>query len=196
MKSYLPNKTIVAVSLLLGLAILVVAYIGLSANTPNTFWNTNKATPTPKPAEIQITSSSAVTDYYAQHSRYQSDPTETAGDETDEMQRENTLINDIVEDEQNEFIIVDVRTRDAYSQGHVTGAINLPYDVIQSGEFYIPQDRVLVFYFGQGMEINNNELATIMGAKGATNIEIISEPYETWSDMIEISTGNPRAESE
>jgi len=48
---------------------------------------------------------------------------------------------------QGGFVIVDVRSADAYSQCHVAGAINLPYRRInEETAAQLPKDKVIVLY--------------------------------------------------
>lgn len=42
----------------------------------------------------------------------------------------NTVLREILEE--NNYIVVDVRTKEEFDEGHVVGAINIPYDEIDS----------------------------------------------------------------
>ena len=50
---------------------------------------------------------------------------------------------------ENEYIIVDVRTKDEYETGHVAGAINIPYEQIENNND-LDKDKVIFVYCQSG----------------------------------------------
>lgn len=49
---------------------------------------------------------------------------------------------------ENEYIIVDVRTKDEYDEAHLVDAVNIPYDEIQSDIF--DKDKIIFVYCRSG----------------------------------------------
>jgi phage shock protein E len=51
-----------------------------------------------------------------------------------------------------ETLIIDVRTAQEYDSGHIDGALNIPYDVIEAriAEVTTDKDREIVVYCGSG----------------------------------------------
>ena len=47
--------------------------------------------------------------------------------------------------EENNYIIVDVRTKEEYEEGHVKGAINIPYDEIDENVELSKEKTILVY---------------------------------------------------
>ncbi len=46
-------------------------------------------------------------------------------------------------------LIIDLRTRESYRQGHVAGAVNIPYDELgEKADF--PKGKMLIFYCDRG----------------------------------------------
>lgn len=48
-----------------------------------------------------------------------------------------------------EYVIIDVRTKEEYNEGHIKNAINIPYDVIDK-EIDISKDKVIFVYCKSG----------------------------------------------
>lgn len=46
---------------------------------------------------------------------------------------------------ENNYIIVDVRTKEEYESGHVVGAINIPYDIIDNDTNLDKNKKILVY---------------------------------------------------
>ena len=53
-----------------------------------------------------------------------------------------------LENNLEEYFIIDVRTREEYDNGHVPGSINIPYDEILENLDKIDTDKSLVLYCG------------------------------------------------
>ncbi len=48
------------------------------------------------------------------------------------------------------YIIIDVRDEDEYNQEHINGAINIPYENIERGNYKIPIGKIPVVYCMRG----------------------------------------------
>lgn len=60
---------------------------------------------------------------------------------------------DYVIDSGFDGIIIDLRNASSYEQGHIRGAINIPFDQINDyGPGNLPSDRILMFYCSRGSE--------------------------------------------
>lgn len=60
-----------------------------------------------------------------------------------------------------QIVVVDVRSVDAYNGGHIKGAINLPLDKIQAGEYKeLPRDKRIITYCSCGAE-NSSAAASV-----------------------------------
>ena len=50
-------------------------------------------------------------------------------------------------DNQADVVVVDTRSRQFYDEGHIPGAISMPFpDGIRAGHQELPQDKTIVFY--------------------------------------------------
>ena len=49
-----------------------------------------------------------------------------------------------------EAMIIDLRSQASYRKAHIKGAVNLPYEDIDSWESSLPMDKYLVFYCSRG----------------------------------------------
>ena len=86
-------------------------------------------------------------------------------------------------DTQTGYIILDTRTQEEYDQGHIPGAILIPYDeVLEKAEGILTEkDQLILVYCrsGRRSKIAANDLVKL----GYTNIRefggIIDWPYET-----------------
>ena len=52
--------------------------------------------------------------------------------------------------EEKEFIVIDVRTKEEYDEGHVKGAINIPYNEINK-DSEIAKEKVIFVYCRSGI---------------------------------------------
>ncbi|MGN0155243.1 MAG: rhodanese-like domain-containing protein [Lachnospiraceae bacterium] len=50
----------------------------------------------------------------------------------------------------NDAIIVDVRTPERFSRGHIPMAVNLPLERIEKGQVTLPRSRTLIVYCDTG----------------------------------------------
>ena len=63
---------------------------------------------------------------------------------------------------EDEYVIIDVRTKEEYNEQHIVGAINIPYDEINQNEI-INRDKAIFVYCKSGnrSEIALNELSSL-----------------------------------
>ena len=61
----------------------------------------------------------------------------------------NEDVYDLIKD--NEYIVIDVRTKQEYDSSHVKGAINIPYDVIDDN---IDKKKIILVYCKSGTRSN------------------------------------------
>lgn len=62
----------------------------------------------------------------------------------------------------NEYIIVDVRTKEEYDEGHIVGAINIPYDEIDENSRLDKTKQIFVYCrSGARSEIASKSLAAL-----------------------------------
>lgn len=66
---------------------------------------------------------------------------------TDDIKDKNMVINEIMKD--NNYIIVDVRTKEEYDEGHVKDATNIPYDEINENN-KLDKDKTIIVYCKSG----------------------------------------------
>jgi phage shock protein E len=53
-------------------------------------------------------------------------------------------------DDKRKFLLLDVRTEEEYLEGHIPGAVNLPYDDIGKGKPDFPKDELVIVYCRSG----------------------------------------------
>jgi rhodanese-related sulfurtransferase len=79
-----------------------------------------------------------------------------------------------------EIIVIDARTHEAYSQGHVPGAINLPWRKIDlSSAVGMPKDKVLVTYC-DGIHCNASTKAAMRLAALGFRVKEMLDGMQGW----------------
>lgn len=63
--------------------------------------------------------------------------------EKENMNNKEYSINEIIEE--NNYVIVDVRTKEEYDEGHVKGSINIPYDEIDESTTLDKTKTIIVY---------------------------------------------------
>lgn len=61
-------------------------------------------------------------------------------------------------------LVVDIREREAYEQGHWPGAISYPYDQLERGNIRLPKNRKLILYCDHGG--GSMQMARMLGEQG------------------------------
>ena len=86
-------------------------------------------------------------------------------------------------DSEEGYIILDVRTQEEYDEGHIPGAILIPYTQIEekANEMLLDKDQLILVYCRSGRR--SKIAAEALAELGYTNIKefggIIDWPYET-----------------
>ena len=79
----------------------------------------------------------------------------------------------------DEIFLLDVRTKDEFSMGHVFGAVNIPVDDLRSRIKEVPRDKPVLIYCAVGLR---GYLAIkILTLSGYTNVKNVSGGYKTYS---------------
>ena len=90
---------------------------------------------------------------------------------------------DVYTDLQNnsaEIMVIDARTQEAYSRGHVPGAINLPWrEIDSSSTAAMPKDKVLVTYC-DGMQCNASTKAAMRLATLGFRVKEMLDGIQGW----------------
>lgn len=90
---------------------------------------------------------------------------------------------DVYTDLQNnsaEIIVIDARTHEAYSKGHVPGAVNLPWRKIDSSSTSaVPRDKVLVTYC-DGIQCNASTKAAMRLAALGFRVKEMLDGIQGW----------------
>ena len=76
--------------------------------------------------------------------------------------------------------LLDVRSRDEYRKGHITGAINIPYDELETHLKKLPKDREVIAYCRGPLCVLSVNAVALLKAKGisATRLE---SGFSDWS---------------
>lgn len=85
--------------------------------------------------------------------------------------------------EPNPPIIIDVRTRDEYSSGHIDTALNLPHDELERrlGEMPGNKSSEIIVYCRSGKRARITE--DLLAEKGYTNIKDLAGHWQVWSSQ-------------
>lgn len=68
-------------------------------------------------------------------------------------------------------ILIDVRSKEEYLEGHWQGAVNYPYDDMERWEKMMPGNRLLIFYCSHGG--NSIQIARRLGLQGYRTATVI-----------------------
>jgi rhodanese-related sulfurtransferase len=71
---------------------------------------------------------------------------------------------------EKQVVVVDVRSPDAYNNGHIKGSINLPLDKIQAGDYKdLPRDKRIITYCSCGAEQSSATATSLLEKAGYKN---------------------------
>lgn len=81
-------------------------------------------------------------------------------------------------------VILDARSVEEYEEGHIPGAINLPYDLLTEylgvlGEVVTPDQPVLCYCRGPECDLSHS-LATELGLMGFEQVTVFTEGWLAW----------------
>lgn len=84
------------------------------------------------------------------------------------------------------LFVLDVRTPQEYGEGHVPGAVNVPYDQLASRLAEVPQDKDVVLYCKSGRRAGI--AAEVLAANGYTRLSHLEGDMTAW-----VAKGRPIA---
>ena len=76
------------------------------------------------------------------------------------------------------LLVLDVRTPQEYADGHVPGAVNVPYDQLASRLAEVPQDKDVVLYCKSGRRAGI--AADVLAANGYTRLSHLEGDMNAW----------------
>ncbi len=79
-----------------------------------------------------------------------------------------------------EFLFVDVRLPQEYQQGHLPGAVNIPYDELEQRKMDVPLDRPVVFYCTLS-SWRAPYAANLMADDGLNNVYVLEGGASSWN---------------
>lgn len=53
-------------------------------------------------------------------------------------------------DRGEDMVLIDLRNRASFARGHISGAVNIPFEELEASRNRLPVDRLLVFYCSRG----------------------------------------------
>ena len=76
------------------------------------------------------------------------------------------------------LFVLDVRTPQEYADGHVPGAVNVPYDQLASRLAEVPKDKDVVLYCKSGRRAGI--AADVLAANGYTRLSHLEGDMNAW----------------
>jgi rhodanese-related sulfurtransferase len=98
---------------------------------------------------------------------------------------------------EQQVVAVDVRSADAYNNGHIKGSINLPLDKIQAGDYKdLPRDKRIITYCSCGAEQSSATASALLEKAGFMNGATLLGGTNAWQQSGgEMEKASPKAES-
>jgi rhodanese-related sulfurtransferase len=98
---------------------------------------------------------------------------------------------------EQQVVAVDVRSADAYNNGHIKGSINLPLDKIQAGDYKdLPRDKRIITYCSCGAENSSAAAPSLLEKAGFKNGATLLGGTNAWQQSGgEMEKASPKAES-
>ena len=78
------------------------------------------------------------------------------------------VLKDVVEDQELDYLLVDVRTPQEYSGGHIPTAINVDYRQVDEGLADVDRDQLVIVYCRSGNR--SGQAFTTLESMGFTNL--------------------------
>src|SRR5262245_11361853 len=96
-----------------------------------------------------------------------------------------------------QVVVVDVRSADAYNIGHIKGAINLPVDKIRAGDYKdLPRDKRVITYCSCGAEQSSADASALLEKAGFKNGATLLGGTNAWQQSGgEMENAPPKAKS-
>jgi len=83
----------------------------------------------------------------------------------------------------NEVIIIDVRTPEEYKAGHIPGVANIQLDQLESRSNEVPKDRKVLLICRSGSR--SSQGTSLLRSKGFGNVYNITKGMSSWRGPIE-----------
>jgi len=98
---------------------------------------------------------------------------------------------------EQQVVVVDVRSADAYNNGHIKGSINLPLNKIQAGDYKdLPRDKRIITYCSCGAEQSSAAASVILQKAGFQNGATLLGGTHAWQQSGgEMAQTSPKAKS-
>jgi rhodanese-related sulfurtransferase len=98
---------------------------------------------------------------------------------------------------EQQVVVVDVRSVDAYNNGHIKGSINLPLDKIQAGDYKdLPRDKRIITYCSCGAENSSAAASSLLEKAGFKNGATLLGGTNAWQQSGgEMEKASPKAVS-
>lgn len=87
----------------------------------------------------------------------------------------------ILDGDSDQVVIVDVRSRDGYREGHLPGAINIPFEELPNRAKELPKDKDIISYCWDVTCILCTKAAYVLASKGYRAKEMLGG-IETWQE--------------
>ncbi len=88
--------------------------------------------------------------------------------------------------EEGTALFIDARDEEEYGEGHITGAVNVPYgwylEEHPDLSSFFPEDKILITYCGGAECEASIELAMVMYERGYSGIKIFFGGWQDWID--------------
>ena len=109
-----------------------------------------------------------------------SDGSESADTKSIEKYREPAELKSLIEEGENDYLLVDVRTEEEYEGGYIPSAINIPVQSIERNPPDLPKDSLVIVYCRSGGRSSRAKLILEeLGYDKVVNFGgIIDWPYE------------------
>ncbi len=79
------------------------------------------------------------------------------------------------------FVLLDVRTSQGYQEGHLPGAINIPFEQLPDRLHELPKSREIICYCWDVTCTLSTKAAYVLASKGYTAREMIGG-FESWQE--------------
>lgn len=88
--------------------------------------------------------------------------------------------------EKSSAIFVDSRSKEEYVEGHISGALNIPWEEFETLDFdlldRLPEDMAIITYCGGGCE-SSAELAEALVEMGCTEVKVLLDGWPLWVEV-------------
>lgn len=80
---------------------------------------------------------------------------ETKKEKTEEVKAKQTItaseLKELIDEKNEDYVLIDVRTEEEFSEGHIPTAMNIPHTEIEDHIDEIPKDRLIIVYCKLGV---------------------------------------------